>query len=248
MIHNLITGGGAGLSLTLADGAQQPSAPKENTLWVNTDVKAADWVFSVDKPENPAPGMMWIATAAASTAPVSVCPSPMVMIYPQSAQQYINGAWMALNAAVYQNGAWVDLWNGYLFEFGDQHEAITGGWEAEKYTEDDVLYGDIGQVIRIGQWPNQYNRIATRKKISFDGFSKICMQIKDPGNQYSGHWLFLSDGPLGNHNEVVRYSNSYSSSQSVYSFDISSVKGEYYLFLMAGNNAWISHQRIWLER
>ena len=136
----------------------------------------------------------------------------------------------------------------YLFDNGDQYEAVTGGWEAEKYTIDGTVYGCIGEVIRIGHWPDQYNRIATKKKISFDGYSKLCMEIKDPGGSYTGHWIFLSNGPLGSHNEVVRYRISYSSSKSVYSFDISSVTGEYYVFLMAGNNEWISHQRIWLER
>lgn len=246
MIFNLMAGG-AGLNMQVV-GNPKPESPKENTLWVNTDEKITSWTVAVDEPENHAEGMVWIASAATSTAPINAAKKNTAMLYPQSAQQYTDGEWVSLNAAVYQNGAWVDLWNGYLFEFGDQHEAITGGWEAETYTVDGTVYGSIGDVIRIGQWPNQYNRIATKKKINFDGYSKLCMQIKDPGGQYTGHWMFLSDGPLGNHNEVVIYQNSYSSSQSVYSFDISSITGEYYLFLMAGNNAWISHQRIWLER
>lgn len=245
MIHNLITGGGAGLSLTLADGAQQPSAPKENTLWVNTDVKAAGWVFSAGRPETPAEGMVWIATGVASTAPLNVAPKETVMLYPLSAQQYTGGAWVSLNAAVYTLGAWVDLWNGYLFDFGDQHEAVTGGWITQT---DANASASVDGTITLSGADYKWAYAATAQKVSLDGYSKLAVKIISPGGAYTGHGVRLSNGPLGNVDAAASFSVSYQSGKNVYSWDISALTGAYYVVLQCGNNAGISHQQIWLER
>jgi hypothetical protein len=51
------------------------------------------------------------------------------MVYPLSAKQHVNGALMDKAAKSFQNGAWVEWWNGELYKNGIEYERITGGWE-----------------------------------------------------------------------------------------------------------------------
>lgn len=54
MIFNMTSGGGAGgaaLNFKVVGGAVEPSNPKENTIWVNTDVPIPEWMFSAEQPD-----------------------------------------------------------------------------------------------------------------------------------------------------------------------------------------------------
>ena len=42
--------GGAGLNFKVVGGTTQPASPKENTIWVNTNVTIHDYIFSTDEP------------------------------------------------------------------------------------------------------------------------------------------------------------------------------------------------------
>lgn len=52
-----------------------------------------------------------------------------IQLYPSTSQQYINNAWQAITTAIYQNGEWIDLWNGELYMLGDEYNNVTGGWD-----------------------------------------------------------------------------------------------------------------------
>lgn len=127
MIHNM-TGGGAGLNLKVVGGTTQPSG-KENTVWVNTDTAINGYAFSAEEPASPAEGMVWFKTATESTTPINVDKKNTVLLYPQTAQQYVSGAWVGKTAQVYTDGAWHQLWDGYYYKLGETYEAITGGYE-----------------------------------------------------------------------------------------------------------------------
>lgn len=128
MLGRTNVGGGAGLNFKVVGGTVQPTNPKENTIWVNTDTAVAGWVFSTSEPQNPAEGMVWIATGTASTVSFNALKKNSVMVYPLTAKQYVNGAWADKTAMTYQGGEWVEWWNGVLYDYGDQYEYITGGW------------------------------------------------------------------------------------------------------------------------
>lgn len=108
MIFNMSGGGGAALNFKVMGGTAEPSNPAENTIWIDTDAKITGWLFSSHQPENPAEGMVWIATGSASNAEFNALKKNNITVYPMSAKQYVNGAWVNKTAKSYQNGAWVD--------------------------------------------------------------------------------------------------------------------------------------------
>ncbi|MBE7016641.1 MAG: hypothetical protein E7420_00585 [Ruminococcaceae bacterium] len=64
MIFNM-SGGGTSLNFKVVGGTTQPSNPKENTVWVNTDVDIPYWVFA---PKNPYSSTKEIYTEVGATA------------------------------------------------------------------------------------------------------------------------------------------------------------------------------------
>lgn len=76
-------------------------------------------------------GMAWITTGTLSTVAFNALKKNGIQVYPISAKQYINNAWVDKEAKIYQNGAWVNLyeWNGQLYELGEEFISKTGGWD-----------------------------------------------------------------------------------------------------------------------
>jgi len=78
-------------------------------------------------------GAVWISTGTASNVEFNALKKNGIMVYPISAKQYIGGTWVEKEAKTYQNGAWDTLWNGVLYDEGNEFETITGGWTADGY-------------------------------------------------------------------------------------------------------------------
>lgn len=121
-------GGGAPLNFKVV-GNPQPTSPKENTIWINTDTAITDWIFSADQPAA-AVGRVWIKTGPASQTDFNAVKKNGIQVYPISARQYVSGTWQDKTAQIYQSGKWVNLyeWNGQLYELGEEFVSKTGGW------------------------------------------------------------------------------------------------------------------------
>lgn len=128
---NIGGGSGGGLNFKVV-GNPQPANPKENTIWLNTDVDITWNSFQEEQPEEMAEGEVWISTGAASQVAFNALKKGTIMVYPLTAKQYVDGAWVDVTAKTYQNGAWVDWWNGELYVEGNQYKALTGGWSVDK--------------------------------------------------------------------------------------------------------------------
>lgn len=142
-------GGGNPLNYTVV-GNPQPANPKENTIWLNTDVKITGYSFAAEQPEMQ-PGEVWISTGTASQVAVNVLKKGgTVMVYPISAKQMgQDGVLVDVTAKSYQNGEWVDwMPQGTLFYRGDQRTEITGGWTSDGYANSYGSYTE--QAAKIG--------------------------------------------------------------------------------------------------
>lgn len=119
--------GSGGLNFKVVGGLTQPSDPKENTIWVLTDEKITGYAFSAEAPDL-IEGCVWFQTAASSGVGFNALKNNTVMVYPTTAKQCVGGAWVDVTAKTYQNGSWVDWWNGQLYDSGNEYERMTGGW------------------------------------------------------------------------------------------------------------------------
>lgn len=99
-------GGGGGLNFQVVGGITAPNNPKENMIWINTDQKITSYIFSATEPTSLVEGMVWILTGASSTVEFNALKKNGIQVYPLSAKQYVNGAWVGVTARSYQNVEW----------------------------------------------------------------------------------------------------------------------------------------------
>lgn len=102
--------------------------PKENTIGIITTTTMPKWVFSATEPKEPEVGMVWICVGKQSKAEFNALKENTLQVYPISAKQYVGGKFEDKIALSYQNGAWVEWWNGELYDSGDEYVSLTGGW------------------------------------------------------------------------------------------------------------------------
>lgn len=107
-IERAIPVGGAVLNFKVVGGTAEPVGPKENTIWVNTDVEISDWAFSAGEPAAPVRGNVWVKTAATSTVAFNALKKNAIVIYPQSCMQWNGSVWVQREALVYKNGGWAN--------------------------------------------------------------------------------------------------------------------------------------------
>ena len=127
--------GGAALNFKVVGGTAQPTSPKENMFWVNTQTKITSYVFSTAEPKDPSQGMVWIATGASSSKEFNALKKNGIYVYPQSAKQYIDGVFVEVPLNVYQNGEWI---------IQSQDEALA------YWIENGVVNADIGRSFEVG--------------------------------------------------------------------------------------------------
>lgn len=121
---------GIELNFEIVGGTTEPENPKENTIWVNTDVEITSYMFSVSEPESLIDGMVWISTSNDSSCKFNVLNENGIVVCPMSAKQYINGEWVTVSCKSYINEEWKD-WGVYLFDYG-----FTGyAWQARGWKE-----------------------------------------------------------------------------------------------------------------
>lgn len=119
-------GGGVGLNFKIVGGTTQPSSPKENTIWVSTDMEITEWSLSTDKPSAPVEGMVWIRTDPDGLFSFNALQENELNVRIVYAMQY-TGSWDVKQSSVYQNEKWTAL-SVYLYNRGDLCEDVTGGW------------------------------------------------------------------------------------------------------------------------
>ena len=113
-------GGTDPLQFQVVGGTTAPAAPKENTIWVNTNTEITGWIFSPAKPKSPVSGMVWITTGTSSTVEFNALKKNGIQVCPISAKQYVSKKWVDKTAQSYQGGKWVDWWSAtYLFKSGE---------------------------------------------------------------------------------------------------------------------------------
>lgn len=112
--------GGANLNFAVVGGTTQPSNPKANTIWVNTDTAISSYAFSTTEPSNPTAGMVWFQTGSASSVAFPATEENVIMVYPNACKQFVSGAWVGKTAMSYLNNTWAS-WSLVVYDKGDEN-------------------------------------------------------------------------------------------------------------------------------
>ena len=108
-IANITVEEGIKLNFEVVGGTTEPTNPKENTIWVNTDTGITGWYFSATQPENMVEGEVWLLIGDSSDVEFNVLKVNGIQIYPLEAKQMVSGALVDVEEKIYQNEEWKEL-------------------------------------------------------------------------------------------------------------------------------------------
>lgn len=235
-------GGSGGLNFKVVGGTTAPSNPKDNTIWVNTNVPITGWTFSATQPEAPADGKdgpVWFQTSAASTVEFNALKKNVIQVYPVSASQYISGEWAAKTAKSWQYSKWADWWNGELYQDGNEYTAITGGWigTPKGYASDantagtpTITRGEEAMTMQMATLAGAM--IHTAKKIDLTDYSTLVFDgIVTGATAYASQCNFRVWSDIGTYStsNAVATETIQRNVDGEVTLDISGLRGEYYV-------------------
>lgn len=234
-------GGGTSLNFKVV-GNPQPASPKENTIWVNTDIPITGWIFSATQPENLAEGNVWFPIDTSSSVEFNALKRNGIMVYPLPAKQHVSGALVDKTVKSYQNGAWVDWWNGELFYNGDQYTHVTGGWEATVAVPASI---SNGQMV-FNSSSSGTSGFCTSNKISRGSYSKIGVNLTSISASVGGDFNLLAVRNKFNASNVIASKVVTSGTGKVY-LDISNVNEDFHVYVYTYATATAKVNKIWME-
>ena len=235
-IMNMVCYGGASLNFDVICNPK-PETAKGNTIWVDTDTEITGWIFSAAEPESPADGEnpVWFSTAANSSAKFNALKRNCIMVYPISAKQWIDGAWVSKKAESYQDGDWVE-WLHYLYNFGDEGIDVTGGWTLTNASggtsaknEDHVYFSYSGS-------NNIQSYLHTKNKITFPfrGYKTLKARF-DIASHFATSILGLTSVAQASRNDFIFSTTFDTTGNGVeVSVDISNASGDFYVSIYSG--------------
>ena len=224
---------GVELNFEIVDGTTQPASSTENTIWVNTDVPITIYIFSAKEPEAPAGGMVWITIGTESGVEFNALKKNGLQVYPISAKQYVNGAWVEKAAKSYQYGEWVD-WVTYLYKSGKEFPNLTGGFSKtysnNKGTATLTKNADNLYLRSQGSTGSGCNfMVYTGKKINLTDFSTLCARIAFTNTKSTRMYFGVHTVNTAMPTDANYYFTTTESTDGIITFDVSAISGDYYV-------------------
>lgn len=241
-------GGGGdteGLNFEVVGGTESPSDPKENTIWVDTDVEITGWAFSFAAPATPADGLVWIRTGDRGAVSFNALGAGSITLHPTAAKQYTNGVWTDKTAKIYQGGVWVG-WTIYLYNQGDTCSGLTGGWT---FATDSGGASTLNETYMYLGYTGTRGRSAagyTQNKINTVDMTTLYADI-DVLDATSAFFLGVSNQKTSySYTDALATTKCTTTGRQVVSFDLTAYRGDYYIALFA-SIAKANVHRVWVE-
>lgn len=121
-------GGAGGVDFSIVGGATQPSSPKENMIWINTETPIGAVSFSAARPISATLGDVWIAECKPFSIGINIGGKNTMMFYISKCYQYDSEKFVEIPGMIYRSGAWAELHDYALYAPGDEKGITTGGW------------------------------------------------------------------------------------------------------------------------
>lgn len=225
--------GGAALNFKVV-GNPQPAAPSENTIWVDTDVPITAWEFSSKAPAEPVEGMVWFQSGAASVAQFNALKKNNLTIYPNGSSQYVDGAWVGVDARTYRDGEWIE-WALYLYDFGEFNE-IAGSLTqrgVSKYSNGGpITVRHDAEGVSVMTDNTSTGLAYFNKKVDLTSYKTLVFH--GWVNNHKGNGYGCAIGVWDDTFSAVAVLEGMSRADGLYTLDISAISGSYYIGICVG--------------
>ena len=143
-----------------------------------------------------------------------------------------------------------------VFDNGNQYEWVTQGWEGRQNggTNPSVGSTEISDLLKIKTWGTWISYIITTKgKIDISDYSKLIYEVSEDYGGLDGYstanfGVYPIRYPEGPTTDPADYVYGLNERQTKVIYDISDIKGEFYIWFCAKNGRNISVSKIYLEK
>lgn len=218
--------------LNIISSLEEPTNPKEADIWIKTDKNSKNCVFSAEEPTDPNEGLIWFKASSASLL-IGV----IIKI-----QIYTENAWTLVEGYMYLGGSWIQLaalWNGQLFDQGEQFKDITGGWLCNNSY---FGSGSIGNTLYGGSTGNtsdQGSIIYMKNVIEASSFTTFNFSTSGAGST-SYCWLMS-----GSNSGSSLYSKGFSGT-GTFTINLDSTKTKFCPKFRVGSKQSFNITKVWL--
>lgn len=221
-------GGGGGINLKVVGGTTQPTAPRENTIWINTTTAITGYVLSPTRPENGTDGLVWLKTADTGVE-INVGRRNAVLLHLAGGKLYGGGKWLNINAFVYANNVWTQFAQEGLMIFSREEEEYDAIIAKLKNSSEEGQYlkkSDVNPYIRFSLWYGSkiergYYCIAP---VDVTNFSVLEVVGYSNTDKMTAFGLSTAAGT-----KLDAAKQTFTTDESVNKVDISNLTGEFYI-------------------
>ena len=225
LVEKAVPVGGAALNFTVVGGTAQPENPKENTVWIITDVDVPGWVFADEAISGLPNHGVWIQTGSSGKrGSFNALKKNGIYVYPIGAQQWVDTGWVVRNVKIYKNGSW-ETARWYVYGFGEERYPLSVAYNTASPPTALTRYGGYMRLETSDR-----GSAMTEVKIDLSGIKTLHLTVSEfsaSSSIYAGYLLVSNS----------RTSDPYSSSGWVarkefkgagqYSVDVSGVSSAY---------------------
>ena len=233
-------GGSSGLNFRIVGGTSAPDNPKENTLWVNTDVKITSYSIGSANPNTAGNGGVHIYTKTSGAVSFNALKKNYMEIVPIKAQQLRNSEWVDVDVRLYKAGKW-ETFVVFLYDRGDQRADESGGWSKQNRSDGGSYFGhsvsfgseQISFSSTYAKDSHQANgSVETNSLVDLSQFSKLQLTYTKSswGNDNVKAYFGIGSSRNGTTAEVKL---SDSSAETTAALEISGVNTSQYVYIRA---------------
>ena len=194
-----------------------------------------------------ATGQIWVKTDTTGNISMDALKGANVLtLNPVAVYEYTtNNGWVERNAEVYQYGAWTELkpaWDGYYFKDGNQYTDVTGGWTKDGWGGTGSV--TVGSTL-VATGTGGEAVVGTANPVDLSNVSKVWIDSPNGNNGYGFGYMFIAKSKSVASSESVAYVQV--TKAGSFSIDVSGLSGKYYIYLYAGDRAYVDARAIWKE-
>lgn len=180
-------------------------------------------------------GDVWLVSASQSNFPFAIVNG--ILVYLRLAFQWDGSAWNELEAYCYYGSAWVPFYLN-LYDYGDEFDAVTGGWTLENTGGYGVQYADNVRIYASGSGgsPNNYTSFHTTDKIDLTNINTIYVYSKKGVGTYAAFVAvspIIGSAVIVNNNKIAYAQLNAGTTLDWSALDVSGITGEYYICFYA---------------
>lgn len=261
LVERAIPVGGAALNFAVVGGTTEPTNPKENTIWVNTDTAIGEWQFSAAEPTERGDGSalsvgdLWVEFKEVGQPKINILKKNSIKLSLTSAYQWDGAEWKVKVSQVYLPDGWVPMeLVSYIFKEGNGIETFvkivvqTGCSSSVKYEQNSastVPYKTLNITCTANQY--QWSSSAYSDKVLYDLTDYKYLTVRwsaSTGSTSKNVFCGVTDAITAtNFNTFKSNSLAYGSGDNFThktggerTLDISAITGSHYIYLGAAGD------------